>query len=131
LVFLKVGEKKDNSKRKQGNSKRRTSSRRKNKSKRIRNATGPTRSFPCQVQKLGWETFGPKFRPPRGGEKEEKEKEKKSGRRPLFFSFSFSSSSPLWVPKKKIPHCVQLPMKLPPAPPEEGTSAPQIRNPNP
>ena len=39
--------------------------------------------------------------------------------------------APLWVPKKNFPHCVQLPMKLPPAPPEEGTSAPQIRNPNP
>ena len=76
---------KDNSKRKQGNSKRRTSSRRKNKSKRIRNATGPTRSFPCQVQKLGWETFGPKFRPPRGGEEEEKEKEKKKWPKATFF----------------------------------------------
>ena len=49
------------------------------------NATGPTRSFPCQVQKLGWETFGPKFRPPRGGEEEEKEKEKKKWPKATFF----------------------------------------------
>ena len=53
--------------------------------KGIRDATTPTRSFPCQVQKLGWKTFGPKFRPPRGGEEEEKEKEKKKWPKATFF----------------------------------------------
>ena len=61
--------------------------------------------------------------PPKGrGRRRKRKREKKVAEGHFFFSFSFSSSSPLWVPKKKIPHCVQLPMKLPPAPPEEGTS---------
>ena len=79
---------------------------------------GQQEAFLAKFRNWAGKPLGQNFAPQ--GEGKKKKKKKKN-----------SSSSPLWVPKKNFPHCVQLPMKLPPAPPEEGTSAPQIRNPNP
>ena len=92
---------------------------------------GQQEAFLAKFRNWAGKPLGQNFAPQGEGKKKKKKKKKKVAEGHFFFSFSFSSSSPLWVPKKKFPHCVQLPMKLPPAPPEEGTSAPQIRNPNP
>ena len=92
---------------------------------------GQQEAFLAKFRNWAGKPLGQNFAPQGEGKKKKKKKKKKSGLRPLVFFFFFFFFFPLVGTFKQIPHYVQLPMKLPPAPPEEGTSAPEIRNPNP